>query len=262
MDKLTKKYISISDYDYLLMVSALVVGVSMYLLFQKYSTVTICTITKDKEIIKEISIRLETATVFKKKEEIVPKKRVIKEKKLVKKIEPIKKDIVKSKPIAMPKKEPVKVQKKIKKEIAKKLPKKTQTQKKAKKIAKEEFTKKLTQETQPKKISTPSKEIAKPVFDAKKKEEFIAGLYRVLNENKHYPKMAKRRGLEGVVYVKFTLLKDGRLVDVLLYKSSGCSILDKAALSLVASIKKYRPIPDEVSLVALDFNVPIKYSRE
>jgi len=260
MDKLTKKYISISDYDYLLMVSALVVGVSMYLLFQKYSTVTICTITKDKEIIKEISIRLETATVFKKKEEIAPKKRVIKEKKLVKKIEHVKKDIVKSRPITVPKKEPVAVQKETKeKEVTKKLPKKTQTQEK---VVKEEFTKELIQEVQAQNSSTPSQNIAKPVFDAKRKEEFIAGLYRVLNENKHYPKMAKRRGLEGVVHVKFTLLKDGRLVDVLLYKSSGYGILDKAALSLVASIKKYRPIPDEVSLVALDFNVPIKYSRE
>ena len=67
MSKLTNKYISISHYDYLLVVSALVVGVSMYLLFQKYSAMIICTTTKDKEVAKKISIRLTTATVLQKK---------------------------------------------------------------------------------------------------------------------------------------------------------------------------------------------------
>ena len=242
MSKLTNKYISISHYDYLLIVSALVVGVSMYLLFQKYSAMIICTTTKDKEVAKKISIRLTTATVLQKKEEIVPKKKVLEtKKKAVEKIEPVKKDIVKTEPIPTLKKETVAIQEEVEEK---------------------EIIKEVSQEVQVQEEPTPSQNIAKPVFDAKMKEEFIAGLYRILNENKHYPKMARRRGLEGIVHIRFTLLKDGRLIDASLHKSSGYGILDRAALSLVASIKKYKPIPDEVSLVALDLNVPIKYSRE
>ena len=162
-------------------------------------------------------------------------------KKAVEKIEPVKKDIVKTEPIPTLKKETVAIQEEVEEK---------------------EIIKEVSQEVQVQEEPTPSQNIAKPVFDAKMKEEFIAGLYRILNENKHYPKMARRRGLEGIVHIRFTLLKDGRLIDASLHKSSGYGILDRAALSLVASIKKYKPIPDEVSLVALDLNVPIKYSRE
>ena len=109
---------------------------------------------------------------------------------------------------------------------------------------------------------TPSVEPFKPLFNAQEKEEFIAGLYRILNQNKHYPKMAKRRHIEGVAHIQFKLLKDGSLVHITIHKSCGHNILDNAALKLVTNIEKYKPIPDSVSLAALDLNIPIKYSRQ
>lgn len=108
---------------------------------------------------------------------------------------------------------------------------------------------------------TPIFEKAEPIFDASKKETFIAGLYQLLNENKHYPKMARRRHQEGTSHIRFKLLKNGNLIHAKLYKSCGYSILDKAALKLVSNIKHYKPIPDVVSMVALNLNIPIKYSR-
>lgn len=106
--------------------------------------------------------------------------------------------------------------------------------------------------------------IAKPIvptFDAKIKASFIAGLYEVLNEKKFYPKMAKRRKLEGVVTVSFTLCKDGTIKNIFLNTSCGHKILDKAALKVVRSINIYKTVPDVVSLTALNLNIPIKYSR-
>ena len=104
----------------------------------------------------------------------------------------------------------------------------------------------------------------KPVvltFDAKMKASFIAGLYEMLNEKKYYPKMAKRRKLEGIVHISFTLCKDGKIENIFLHKSCGHKILDKAALKVVNSIDDYRAIPDAVSMASLNLNIPIRYSR-
>ncbi len=100
-----------------------------------------------------------------------------------------------------------------------------------------------------------------PLFDAQMKASFIAGLYSILNERKNYPKMAKRRKLEGVSQISFTLDKDGSIKRVFLQKSCGHKILDKAALKVVQSIEFYKPIPDAISMASLRLNIPIKYSR-
>ena len=101
----------------------------------------------------------------------------------------------------------------------------------------------------------------KPLFDAQMKSEFIAGLYAALEANKIYPKMAKRRKLSGTVHIHFTLHKDGTIKDVYLDESCGHRLLDKAALKLIEALGSYRPVPDTVSLTALDLHIPVKYQR-
>ncbi|MEA2100491.1 MAG: TonB family protein [Campylobacterota bacterium] len=100
-----------------------------------------------------------------------------------------------------------------------------------------------------------------PIFDAGIKEQFIANLYSILEQRKKYPKMAKRRNLEGVVKVNFTLKKDGKIENIFIDKSCGHSILDKSAFKLIASIGVYKAIPDVVSIKAMQLSIPIKYSR-
>jgi protein TonB len=113
-------------------------------------------------------------------------------------------------------------------------------------------------------LATPTEATPAPkesvVFDADMKAEYIAGLYSILNENKHYPKMAKRRHLEGVTYIHFTLLKNGKVQNVFIQTACGHKSLDNAALELVQNIKAYKPIPDEVSRIALNLKIPITYS--
>lgn len=113
----------------------------------------------------------------------------------------------------------------------------------------------------PEVYETLNKKITAPVFDANMKALFISGLYDMLNERKNYPKMAKRRKLEGISQVSFTLNKDGSIKKIFLQESCGHKILDKAALKVVQSIKFYKPIPDAVSMASLHLNIPIKYSR-
>lgn len=110
------------------------------------------------------------------------------------------------------------------------------------------------------KKSEPSQEKAPTAVNAEMKEDYIAGLYKILSQNKRYPKMAKRRHLEGVAHIHFTVLKNGNLDNVYIAKACGHKSLDNAALKLVKSIQKYKPIPDEVSRVAMNIKIPITYS--
>ena len=237
MKMFTKNYMPDSYYDFLLLMSMFLVGMSMYFILQNKSPLLCHPLVKSCKTDKSVSLVLTKASVLQKKKELVTKKRIAKPK-VVKKITPIKKEIVKTKPLPLVKKEEVTIAEEI--------------------VEEKEFVKEV--EAQEEVI--PSQNVAKPVFDAQMKEEFIAGLYKIFNDNKRYPKMAKRRHLEGVAYIQFTLLKDGRLVHTVLHKSCGHHILDRAALKLVMGIQKYKPIPDSVSLAALDLNIPIKYSRE
>jgi protein TonB len=57
-------------------------------------------------------------------------------------------------------------------------------------------------------------------------------LYQV-NPPPKYPRLARRRGLEGIVILKAFIGTDGRVKSLSIFKSSGHSILDKAALKAV-----------------------------
>ncbi|MDY0233263.1 MAG: energy transducer TonB [Sulfurimonas sp.] len=220
------------EHKFLLLISALVVTSALYALLQGYNYITLSNEVQRKVIEKEKTL------VFK----INPapiKKEVIKE-------EVVKKEKV----IEKPKKKP----KTINKEIVKKEVIKDET-------IKDEVVKENVEEIVLKEIVQEVEQVEKPIFDEKAKESFIAGLYEVLNENKRYPKMAKRRKLEGVCEVSFTLSKDGKIKDVFLKKACGHSILDTAALKVVRSVEFYKPIPDSVSLTSLHLNIPIKYAR-
>ena len=55
-----------------------------------------------------------------------------------------------------------------------------------------------------------------------------------------YPRMAEQVGLEGRVWIKALVYKDGSVKDAVVYKSSGTPALDEAALA-VASLNKFKP---------------------
>lgn len=231
MNLIIQTYKNHSQYNFLLFLSLFVVLLSFYFLFKNYSYVSIAPITKTIVTEKIISISMISP------EPIVDKKvKEVKTKTVKKQI--VKKKTIKKK-IAIQKKEIVQKEKIIDKVAKTKL----------KKISHEVSKAKLTPKP------------AVKTFDAKMKASFMAGLYKKINKEKYYPKMAKRRNLKGVASISFTLHKDGRIKNVFLSKSCGHKILDKAALKIINSIGFYKSIPDAVSMTALNINIPIKYTR-
>lgn len=69
----------------------------------------------------------------------------------------------------------------------------------------------------------------------------VQGFWSVLNQNKEYPYMAVRRGIEGTVGLAISLDGDGNLMSVEVVSSSGSSLLDEAA---VAGARKSCPYPN------------------
>jgi protein TonB len=94
-----------------------------------------------------------------------------------------------------------------------------------------------------------------PVTD-REYEALLAYIKEFIDTNLVYPPMARRRNIQGVVSVYFEIERNGELVSVSAGRSSGSSILDNAAVSLIKKI----PTLENLTLNrALALNVNITY---
>jgi protein TonB len=119
--------------------------------------------------------------------------------------------------------------KKIEKIVKKVIPKKTvkkiikPIKKKKQKVVKKEKPKKAikTKDTVTKKLIKKNKSVNKNTkshLDEIKRnkinqQKYYTIIKEAINKNKSYPKMAVKRGIEGIVKIEFTISKDGELVS-------------------------------------------------
>lgn len=84
-------------------------------------------------------------------------------------------------------------------------------------------------------------------------------LIKYLALNIQYPKQAKVRGVEGLVYVSFVVEKDGSLTDIKLLRDigSGCG---QEALRVVQEMPKWKPAKLKGETVRMQFNLPVKFT--
>ena len=76
---------------------------------------------------------------------------------------------------------------------------------------------------------------------------------------RHYPRIARRRGMEGQPVIDFTLDKRGRLTKVDLAQTSGYRLLDRAALEAVHNGAPYPEIPPPLKIDSFQFKLPISF---
>ena len=81
-----------------------------------------------------------------------------------------------------------------------------------------------------------------------------------LQKYKRYPRRLRRRGVEGVVLVAFTLDAEGRLVNQTIVRSSGESALDDAAIALLRDAQPMPTIPPALGVDKYRLEMPIRYS--
>jgi protein TonB len=87
-------------------------------------------------------------------------------------------------------------------------------------------------------------------------EALLAYIKDFIGKNLVYPPMARRRNIQGAVGVFFEIEENGELAFITVDRSSGSSILDNAAVSL---IKKIRPLGNITITRKLTLNVNIDY---
>jgi protein TonB len=78
-----------------------------------------------------------------------------------------------------------------------------------------------------------------------------------IEENRNYPFLARRQGLEGMVIVIFSLNYNGSLEDIKVKKSSGYKLLDQAALEAIEKATPFPPFPKALKEKTLSLVLPL-----
>jgi TonB family protein len=88
----------------------------------------------------------------------------------------------------------------------------------------------------------------------------IPALYSFIQNNLHYPQAEKEAGIQGTVYVRFTVEKDGSITDPRVVKGiPGGKALEDEALNLVKLMPKWTPGLQGGKPVRVYFNLPVKF---
>ena len=85
-------------------------------------------------------------------------------------------------------------------------------------------------------------------------QEHINEIMALLKKNLYYPRMARKRGIEGEVLVRFELLENGDIRDVTVLEAER-DILARAAVTTIERLEGRFPLPKETLIL----NVPIVY---
>lgn len=77
---------------------------------------------------------------------------------------------------------------------------------------------------------------------------------------KRYPSWAKRQGIEGTVYLSFTILSNGTSQDIKIVRPSGFKILDDEAVTTIQRANPFPPIPKEIGTPSVQMEVSIVFT--
>jgi periplasmic protein TonB len=80
-----------------------------------------------------------------------------------------------------------------------------------------------------------------------------------LESAKRYPGDAQRRGMEDVIYLRFTVDRQGKVLASSIERSQGYSSLDSEVLALIQRASPLPPPPEQVAGQAIEMVVPVQF---
>ncbi|PIF03571.1 MAG: energy transducer TonB, partial [Draconibacterium sp.] len=86
----------------------------------------------------------------------------------------------------------------------------------------------------------------------------IKALLKYLSKNINYPQVAADNGVQGKVYLKFVVEKDGRVGDVVVQRSPD-KLLEKEAVRVVKTLPKFTPGMQRGKPVRVWYQVPVTF---
>ena len=88
----------------------------------------------------------------------------------------------------------------------------------------------------------------------------MAELYKWIGEEIEYPAIARDNNIQGKVYVRFVVEKDGSIGDAfVLNKGKTHPSLEKEALRVVKKMRKWAPAQNNGKVVRSYFTIPINF---
>jgi TonB family protein len=74
-----------------------------------------------------------------------------------------------------------------------------------------------------------------------------------------YPAVAARSGWQGVLFISFTIKKDGTVTDIVVGKSSNYPVLDDAAITALRLAVPFPPFPEDFGIEEININGRFEY---
>ncbi len=89
--------------------------------------------------------------------------------------------------------------------------------------------------------------------------DFERRLLTHLEQQKRYPRSAQMRREQGVVYLRFTMDRTGRLLSARIERSSGHADLDEEVLALIKRAEPLPPFPASMPQAQLELVAPFQF---
>lgn len=104
--------------------------------------------------------------------------------------------------------------------------------------------------------------VVRPASGAARRQQqrYLQDLMAWLARHRTYPDAAKKAKLQGVVHVRFTLDRQGRLLASAVDRGPGIALLERAAMDVLQRASPMPPIPESMGISKLTLTLPIEYS--
>jgi periplasmic protein TonB len=88
---------------------------------------------------------------------------------------------------------------------------------------------------------------------------YLRDIRRLLEQHKNYPWLARRRNLQGVVVLVFTVTAGGQIESYRVSRSSGQDLLDEASKATIRRVGKFPPFPAALKRRKLTVEIPLAF---
>ncbi len=89
---------------------------------------------------------------------------------------------------------------------------------------------------------------------------YVHYVEEIVAEHKFYPPLAKTMGHEGHCVLQFSIKRDGTIADLVVLEPSYSTLLNQAALEILARIGSFKTFPKRLKDSSVLINIPIRYT--
>jgi TonB family protein len=108
-------------------------------------------------------------------------------------------------------------------------------------------------------IPEPEKNKTQQVLSNFSEQKYLRELRKMLEAQIKYPELARKRELEGIVYLSVNINKNGEILNHKIVKESGITLLDEAALRTIKQLVFFKAFPVEMKSESIEFQFPMTY---